>query len=369
MEWATRQYSKKAVNRAGERLIRHDESGEDEAYLQALEVINNWRAIHNFPLNTFQSGLRKRARGIDPTSLVAQRIKRLSSISAKLNRFPSMTLSQMQDIGGCRAVMSSNRRVRELVRAYQKSGLKHELAQIDDYIYEPKASGYRGVHLVYKYRSDRKADYNGLKVEMQLRSHFQHIWATAVETVGTFTQQALKSSQGEDDWLRFFALMGSVFAVTERTPHVPDTPSGPALIEELRELAIDLDVRAQLQSYGQALKVIGSSVKRSDHFYLLQLIPEDQTLSVTAFRASESDEAATAYLDAEKRLEKHRGQAVLVSVDKITSLQRAYPNYFLDTENFLALLDDALRGRRLRVPKSSSRDLSDLPLFRGGVFD
>ena len=123
-----------------------------------------------------------------------------------------MKLSQMQDLGGCRAVMDNVGAVRRLVGYYQKeSGIKHELAKLDDYIAAPQESGYRGVHLVYRYYSDKKpkAMYNGLKIEMQLRSQYQHAWATAVETVGAFIGQALKSSMGDKEWRRFFSLMGS----------------------------------------------------------------------------------------------------------------------------------------------------------------
>jgi ppGpp synthetase/RelA/SpoT-type nucleotidyltranferase len=76
---------------------------------------------------------------------------------------------------------------------------------VDDYILSPKNSGYRSVHLLYKYNSDKKAPsiYNGLFIEVKIRSRLQHAWATAVETVVTFLQQALKSSQGEEEWLRF----------------------------------------------------------------------------------------------------------------------------------------------------------------------
>jgi hypothetical protein len=373
MEWATLRYSKKAVNRAGVYLAAPGPVEFDtDVFNKMLDVISNWRACHNFPLNTFQSGLRRRARVIDPACLVAQRIKRLSSIALKLERFPSMTLSQMQDIGGCRAVMSSSAKVRELVKAYRRSDIKHELSQMDDYIRDPKESGYRGVHLVYKYHSDKKADYNGLKIEMQLRSQMQHIWATAVETVGTFTEQALKSSQGEEDWLRFFALMGTVFAIAERTPPVPQTPTGPELLMELAALAEKLDVQGQLNTFGGALQVIESRDQKDDHFYLLELDPRNKQLNVTAFRASESDAAENAYLEAEKRMRLSPGaQAVLVSVDRITSLRRAYPNYFLDTGNFVSLLNDALTGRKLKVPRPKLIGDPDKPppVLKGmGVF-
>lgn len=107
MAWAYPLHSRADINAAGKCLLAG--SGSDIfAYFDALEVINNWRASHAFPLNTFQVNLRRKGRAIDNDCLVAQRIKRLSSIEHKLSRFQSMKLSQMQDIGGCRAILSSN---------------------------------------------------------------------------------------------------------------------------------------------------------------------------------------------------------------------------------------------------------------------
>jgi hypothetical protein len=44
-----------------------------------------------------------------------------------------------------------------------------------------------------------------------------------VETVGTFIQQPLKSSQGEEDWLRFFIVMSSDMAFLDKKPIVAGT--------------------------------------------------------------------------------------------------------------------------------------------------
>jgi len=50
--------------------------------------------------------LQRRAQRISPAAVVAQRLKRLSSIGLKLqkNAWRFMTLTQIQDIG-CRAIM------------------------------------------------------------------------------------------------------------------------------------------------------------------------------------------------------------------------------------------------------------------------
>jgi hypothetical protein len=355
MAWASPQHSKTEVDRAGDLLLKSApaEGAENaDVYLQwwdtqqsALEIVNNWRSSHSFPLNTLQIGLRRLGRQVTPHALVAQRIKRLSSIEAKLIRFPTMKLSQMQDIGGCRGILPNAAQVLQLVKLFKNSKMKHALYDVDDYIASPQRSGYRGVHLKYRYFSDKRTTYNGLRIEIQLRSQLQHAWATAVETVGTFIRQALKSSQGEKEWLQFFALMGSALAHRERTTSVPDTPVGRQLTRDLRRLAKELNVESRLGTYGAAIQTLSSGAKDA-HYYLLKLDPAKQQVTVTGYAANELDKASREYLRVEKEIQaKGISDAVLVSVDSVDALRRAYPNYFLDTGLFIDALDRALRMR------------------------
>ena len=94
----------------------------------------------------------------------------------------------------------------------------------------------------------------------------------AVETVGKFIHQALKASQGEQDWLRFFSLMGTALAFRERTPPVPETPkTGRELRSELREYVRRLDVENYLQAYGAALEILEESSLKGMHYFLVEL--------------------------------------------------------------------------------------------------
>jgi len=234
--------------------------------------------------------------------------------------------------------------VEELVHAYMGGDLKHKLVMHDDYIKSPKDSGYRGVHLIYRYFSDKsKTEYNDLKIEMQLRSYFQHAWATAVETVGTLTNQALKSSFGDESWLRFFCLMGAVMASIEGTPVVPGTPtSWNDLREELRWHVDSLQVLPRLKAVGDAIQQIEEQIEGA-HFFLMRLSPEKEEVEITGFRASQAELAADEYLKAERAISDDPGSdAVLVSVDAVTNLRRAYPNYFLDTSFFREIVEHAL---------------------------
>lgn len=342
MVWAAPNYSKREVDRAGQALVSDELLQPDFGH--ALTVLNNWRSCHSFPLNTFQVGLRQKARAVDPDALVAQRIKRLTSIEAKLRRFPLMNLSQMQDIGGCRAVVRTVAHVRELAELHRRSAFKHKLVRTDDYLTTPQPSGYRGVHLIYRYFSDRSPTYNGLLIEVQLRSQLQHAWATAVETVGTFLKQALKSSQGHAEWLRFFALMGSALALRERTAVIPETPGSRVdLFDELKQAAITLDVERRLAAYGDALQTLEEPSVADAHYYLMVLDPAADTITIRGYSKAELQLATKHYLDIERTLDEETGaEAVLVSVDSIAALKRAYPNYFLDTRAFLSAVQRAL---------------------------
>ena len=338
-EWTKPEYSVQEVNKAGKILSSRQKPNWTEL-VEALTVVNNWRSSHSFPLNTFQVGLRQRSKPTTNDFLVAQRIKRLSSIRGKLRFFPKMKLSQMQDIGGCRSVLKNVGQVRKLVKSYIDSSLKHRLLAVDDYITYPKLSGYRGVHLIYRYYSDRKNTFNDLKIEVQIRSKLQHSWATAVETVGTFVNQALKSSQGEEEWLEFFALMGSAIAAREHSPTVPKTPSGRPLTSQLRSYANKLDVKNRLQAYGAAIRVLtGDASQRADYF-LLSLNPTERSIGIVGYKRSELHTAARDYLDAEQ---KEGVDAVLVSVESLSALRKAYPNYFLDTTEFIRAMEKALQ--------------------------
>ena len=225
MTWTKPIYGKSKVDKAGHTLTNKDSTEETEE--KALTVVNNWRSSHGYPMNTFQARLRQMSKKIDDTALVVQRLKRIPSIIKKLTReqTKTMSLSQMQDIAGCRSVLLNIDKVYELTEIYRKSrGLKHKKLREKDYIKNPKKDGYRSFHLIYKYKSDKIHTYDGLLIEIQIRSKIQHSWATAIEIVDLFTKQAIKSNEGEEEWKEFFRLVSSAFAKMEKQKEVDGTP-------------------------------------------------------------------------------------------------------------------------------------------------
>ena len=343
MAWAVPNFERKDVDAAGKKLALFDFPVTSFEGLGVLAVINNWRSAHSYPLNTFQITLRNKARKIEKNVIVAQRIKRLESIHAKLARQPSMRMSQMQDIAGCRAVFKSMANVRRLVEKYKSSKFEHSLKGEKNYIAHPKPDGYRCHHLVYVYKGTPATQaYDGLQGEIQIRTQMQHAWATAVEAVGIFTEQALKSSQGNEDWLRFFALMGAAIAAIEQCNPVPDTPTDKQqLIDEIEALAAQLHVGDMLTMYNTTIEAMGSA--KDAKYFLVQLDFQKRSIVYWQYKALQSEEANSRYTEIESKIPDGSGrQVVLVAVENITALKRAYPNYFLDTNMFGALVTRVL---------------------------
>ncbi|MEQ8968067.1 MAG: RelA/SpoT domain-containing protein [Azospirillaceae bacterium] len=340
MVWAIPQNSRNSVDRAGSSLLRLPNLS-DEEIDNAFRVIDNWRASHSYPMNTFQVTLRNKSRSIDMNSVVSQRLKRIESIFIKLLRARSMKLSRMQDIGGCRSVLSSVKGVRSLESLYENSRFDHVLSSKRDYIIDPKDDGYRSLHLIYRYQGrNDKTVYNDLRIEVQLRSRLQHAWATAVETAGSFTQQALKSGQGSDDWRRFFSLVSSGIAEKEGCPPVPGCPmSQDHLIKEIRYLDKKLNVLNVLETYRSTIEFIDQKSKRNSKYYLILLDPVEMKAQIRTFRSSESEKASTEYTNLERQYGKDsRKMVALVSADSVNGLKNAYPNFFGDTKRFVDLV-------------------------------
>jgi len=343
MAFVVRNFSKGRIDRAGQELITLPE--DDHAREETLNVINNWRSCHSYPLQIIKMTLLNRAKQIDGRALIAQRLKRTPSISIKLNDNPHMKLSQMQDIGGCRAVMPAVADVDKLLAVYERSRSKNPhdrpvWIDTDDYVTTPKSDGYRSVHLIYKYhsKSPSKVVFNGQRIEVQIRSRVQHAWATAVEISQTFTGQALKSKvkSANDAWLRFFALMGSAIALREKRPTVPGTPqTRKELVEELKFLSNQEKILELISGWGQAMQRLQSESADAEEF-LLVLDPTQRILEVIAYKKDELTKAQQDYLLAEKTAASDpRVQVVLVSVDSVEDLRKAYPNYYLDTRAFI----------------------------------
>ncbi len=352
-DWVKREHGKGAIDRYGKVLVDWWTSPDDmdfEPWRAAYVVVKNWRLCHALPLNVIQAGLRWRIRRMRLTKnvIVAQRLKRFPSIMNKLAREPNMKLTQMQDLGGCRAILpdiGAVRALNELYGGHEPLPLEDNSSlKLYDYLARPKPDGYRGIHIVARYHPRKVESWDGQRIEIQLRTELQHAFATAVETVTTFTRQPLKFGGGPAEWKRFFALMGSALALREGTPLVENTPHlEKELISELRTAANELKVSNRLNGWANAIHALRRQHTKNFEVLLLVLNTTENTIAVRGFQDWKEAGETIAEMDKSKQTDL---DAVVVWVNSIKKLRAAYPNYYADTREFLNALDTALEIKK-----------------------
>nr|DAV11450.1 MAG TPA: hypothetical protein [Caudoviricetes sp.] len=338
-KWEVPKYTKSEINKAGK--IIADSSSTPKEREEALIILNNWRAAHAYPLQVICSNLRQK----NPDAIVVQRLKRLESITGKIQRFPEMQLYKMQDLGGCRVIVDTIEQVYSAIKKYKSSRIRHILKREYDYIANPKKSGYRSYHMVYQFHSDSKDTYNkNMFIEIQFRTKLQHMWATAVEMMGIYTKSNLKSSQGDQDILRFFTLVSSLFAIEEKMPICPNTSDfADELISEIKSLDKKNNIISTLSGLNVSIKHASKIYNQKDKnlYYILLLNYEEMTVNVKPFKSSNLETATKLY----ERIEQESDlNVVLVSASSFETLRLAYPNYFADISYFVKKLRTVIKN-------------------------
>lgn len=346
-KWEVPQYSKKQIDRAGKFIADFltDPSEENSVFLsdfrQAIKILNNWRSSHAYPLEIITNNLRRN----NPRAIVVQRLKRLDSILGKIERFPNISLYRMQDLGGCRVIVDSIEEVYKSVNQFKNSKIRHIFKKEDDYIQNPKKSGYRSYHMVYQFQSDENETYNqNILIKIQFRTKLQHIWATAVEMMGIFTKSNLKSSSGDEDILRFFVLVSSLFAQQEGTPICPNTiDDSKIIINEIKNINSKLHLVSRISALSVAINHTNLSKEmKGKGYYVLILNYEKKTLRIRDFSTQQIDLATKVYNEIEAEHDKNI-DVVLVSAQSFEDLREAYPNYFADISEFVDIMNKLLK--------------------------
>jgi ppGpp synthetase/RelA/SpoT-type nucleotidyltranferase len=223
--------SNNQINKAGKTLAswfaadRQERRSTQAVADEAFGVILDFRAAHQYPLTKASMGLRSMVATEGCPVEVSQRLKRVPTILDKIRRYPKMRLASMQDIGGCRAVLSDVDQVRRVERRLKRN---RPPLRVSDYIATPKDSGYRGIHVV--------VDYDGRAIEVQLRTQVMHQWAITVERLSGRLQEDLKSSRGPAEILAYLSAASEAMAI-EEAGGVVDQEFLTAL-EELRKKAV-----------------------------------------------------------------------------------------------------------------------------------
>lgn len=245
-----------------------------------------------------------------------------------------MKLTQMHDVGGCRVIVDTIEELNLLNISLSKKTSTHEF-HVYDYIENPKPTGYRGIHRVYKTFSKlNQHDFKGRKIEVQLRTKLQHLWATTVEVIDVIEKETLKTRPdgANKDWKRLLVIMSKFFAVEEGAETMTDNEKK-AYKTELIELNKQLAMYVKLKGFRSALNVEEINHRsRASAYTLISYNEKEGKGNARVFSKSDEKLALSKYAELEKD---ESLNVLLIAGSDLKSIEKAYPNYIIDTTEFL----------------------------------
>ena len=304
-------------------------------------MVSDWRMTHLPVLREFVEEL---TRYFDQRSIsfafYSQRVKRMTSIIEKLRNNSNMGLGGLQDIGGARFVFDDIEMLqlakKELENFIPKG---FSFVRQTDYIESPKTSGYRSIHYIYQYHSTNE-EYDGLKIELQIRTRLQHSWAMAVETASLISRTSLKANIEDGSvWREFFKLVSAIFAQQEKCK-VADEYTDYTHEKYCSRYLEYIDTHKLLDQLSALRVTVNSqdiSTEKQDGFCVLSINFKEKQVSFRTYLSDEESIAASTFAQLEQTIDSDEA-VLLVSMAKMQEIREAYPSYFLDTQEFLGAL-------------------------------
>ncbi|WP_419782684.1 hypothetical protein [Malaciobacter marinus] len=359
-------YTKNKIKKAGKELLINSNNE------TSLEILSYWREQHTKPLDDAVKLLKSIAKEFDKSSFIGKRLKRTESIINKLNRFENMRLTTMNDIGGCRIILSNMKKVRKLVSFLIKDK-KFEIRK--DYIKFPKKDGYKSIHLIGKFKNEKNEKF---PIELQIRTKVQHAWATAVEIVDLFTNQSIKTNTGKEEWKEFFKQASFHLGLIDEDIQFTYT-FGKNRIDNSNKLLLNyinnfkkledknknkkiyklyksynsLEINYKFDLFKQSIRNLNDLIEKLEKkikgvnsayaLISIQKIEIDKKKAEFEIEVNiyeNTHEANREYLKKEKMiLTSCSYLTALVSTESLKELKLGYPNYFADSTDFLNFLN------------------------------
>jgi hypothetical protein len=311
--------SKSQADKAGDRLAKAGDPDTPEL-ARFSSVIDEWRALHGAPLIWMAESVRGRLSQIALHVAVGQRLKRKPQIIAKLKR-ERTRLAQMQDIGGCRAILETPAEVVAAAnRIKQRNSPYYDIVGESDYRqFGRPDTGYRAWHVI--------VEREGRQIEIQLRTLRQQAWAEAVERAANRSGFDLKAGVGPPEMIEFFRLASDGF-------HALDAgkPASGALRNNLRKLRQTLD--EYLPPVDTTHRAPPAEIRRQEFSTRI-----NNWLIVYDWRAArfagwsdlwaDTARAAETYASFERRYRYEDGyEVVLIGADSTETIKRTHAHYF-----------------------------------------
>ena len=339
-----------SIRKIGEKLREGIELTEEEK----LEF-DNFREAHNIIIKLFTIELKKV--NFSNQHLTASRNKRIETIISKLRRPEKPKLDRIHDIAGTRIIFENIKSLEDYIDILENTELVNFKEKINEdknrynYIKNPKSDGYRSIHKVFYYSSnipystlnEKRFNLENKKIELQLRTRLQHIWATTVEiydiinksNIKTGTHNKLETKEG-----LFFKNCSLVFEGIESN----DVEKIKININEIFRDKDLVEIYNRLKGIKNIKNIQLPKTLGSDEvFILITDLNKGKTTFFTTDPIEKNDKQDTFLINASyRRLEEKntKGEYILLllTLGDIKKLKNVYPNYFLNTNKFISIL-------------------------------
>ena len=339
-----------SIRKIGEKLREGIELTEEEK----LEF-DNFREAHNIIIKLFTIELKKV--NFSKQHLTASRNKRIETIISKLCRPKKPKLDRIHDIAGTRIIFENIKSLEDYIDILENTELVNFKEKINEdknrynYIKNPKSDGYRSIHKVFYYSSnipystlnEKRFNLENKKIELQLRTRLQHIWATTVEiydiinksNIKTGTHNKLETKEG-----LFFKKCSLVFEGIESN----DVEKIKININEIFRDKDLVEIYNRLKGIKNIKNIQLPKTLGSDEvFILITDLNKGKTTFFTTDPIEKNDKQDTFLINASyRRLEEKntKGEYILLllTLGDIKKLKNVYPNYFLNTNEFISIL-------------------------------
>ena len=312
-----RTYSTNEYTRLGDKLRIYNKTSdipEDE-----LEILQSLRTSYKTTLAEIFEILQQCVKKIDKNGIVTYRVKRIDSIISKLKRMQKTQLPRIEDIAGCRCILSNNKQVYEL-KALLEQCLTIK-SDRNDYIKVPKDNGYKSLHLVVQTK-DKKSKV----IEVQLRCENDHNWATLVEITDQIYSTKIKEGQNESELSKMLFLLSKGINELDRREisEFITIVKKKEFVDRINEVFVKNSVEVRKQW--------SDIEKRIDrNFYLISVDKENKS-TISSYRSF--TEAEKKYFEKFKEYPDDNIVLTHISDAKFEQISKAYSNYTLTYHSF-----------------------------------
>lgn len=302
------------INRLGEKILLSKSS----PYGEDLDSLQEFRISFATPLTEVFQHITSLSTKVHRASIVAFRLKRISTIINKVHRNPQMKLSRMGDIAGIRCIFYNEREVYKFIELIKKNF--QTKGRIRDYILDPKDIGYKAIHIHVVHKS------SGKQIEIQVRTIAHHNWATLIEITDLLYNLRLKEigSSSHQKFAKFHSLLSSDIDLTKSQANL--------IYDVLKEHNFITKLNETFRRNIGEVKRQWLSRKNTDCFHLISVKKNEVPLleSFSDFRSAEK-----VYF--EKYKKESETEIVLTYIKKpnFQQISIAYANYILSYHTFM----------------------------------